>query len=69
MDSTTSLIVGMLFSAVGFGYILYARKQKAAVPLVAGLGLVVIPYLFSSLLLLSLMGLACVALPYFWRSE
>lgn len=67
MESTTSLIVGMLFGAVGFGYILYARKQKMAVPLLAGVALLFIPYLVSNSLLLIVAGLALVAAPFFWK--
>lgn len=46
---------------------IYGRKQRALVPMVCGLCLLVVPYFFSSALLLFLVGSAFVTIPYFVR--
>lgn len=61
------LIWGMLFGAVGLGFFIYGRRQKAAVPLICGLSLMIFPYFVSSTLLLVVIGVALMAVPYFVR--
>ena len=65
MDSPASLIWQLLFSAAGAGYFIYGRKQRATVPLVCGLVLMVFPYFVSSTLLLVILGVVLMVLPYF----
>ena len=65
--STGLLLWGLLFGSAGLGFFLYGRKQKAVVPLVCGLVLMVVPYFISDTTLLVGMGVALVALPYFLR--
>ena len=59
---------GMLFGAIGVGYLVYARRQGAPVPLACGLGLVVFPYFVSSAWAMVLVGAVLVALPWFVRT-
>lgn len=58
---------GLLFGAVGLGFFVYGRKQRAIVPLVCGIGLVVFPYFVTGTVWLILVGLALMGLPYFVR--
>ncbi len=67
MDSSALLMWGMLFGAIGFGFILYGRKQKAVVPLITGVVLCVFPYFIANVYVLVLVGLVLVAIPYFLR--
>ena len=67
MEDSSLLIWGTLFGAVGFGFFLYGRKQKAAVPLLAGMALMVIPFFISNVYLLIISGVALMAIPYFVR--
>lgn len=67
MQGTTLLLWGLLFGAIGIGFLTYARKQKAVVPLISGIALLVLPYFFSNVYLLVLSGTVLVALPYFIR--
>jgi hypothetical protein len=55
----------LLFGSVGFGFFLYGRKQKAAVPLVCGIALMVFPYFVSDIAVLVAIGGALIAMPYF----
>ena len=65
--STSSLLWGLLFGSVGFGFFIYGKKQKSVVPLVCGLVLMVFPYFISNVVLLVAIGITLVAVPYFVR--
>jgi len=65
--STASLLWGVLFSAVGFGFFLYGKKQQKLVPLLCGLALMVYPYFVTDNVLLVLIGAGLIAIPYFVR--
>ncbi len=67
MESEAQLIWAMLFGAVGFGYFLYGRKQRVAMPFVAGIALCVFPYFVSNVYLLIGTGVTLLLLPYFIR--
>jgi hypothetical protein len=61
------LLWGVLFGAIGSGFMLYGKKQKAPVPLLCGLALVVVPYFIDNTLLLVAAGVALSALPFLYR--
>jgi hypothetical protein len=65
--SESSLLWGVIFGAVGLSYFVYGRKQRAVVPLLCGVGLMVLPYLISGAWLLVVVGAAIAAVPYFVR--
>ena len=65
--NTGLLLWGLLFSSIGLGFFLYGRKQRAVVPLVCGLALMVYPYFISNVALLVAVGVALTAVPYFLR--
>ena len=67
MDSSSQIVWGLLFGAVGFALFLYGKKQRAIVPLVVGIALCVYPYFVSNTYLLVAVGLLLVAIPYFIR--
>jgi predicted membrane protein len=64
---TSSLLWGLLFGSIGLGFLIYGRKQRAVVPLVCGLALMIFPYLVSNTILLITIGVVLIALPYFFR--
>jgi len=66
MDSTL-LLWGVLFGAIGIGFFTYGKKQKAIVPLCAGVALCIVPYFISNVYLLVLAGVLLIAAPYFFR--
>lgn len=59
------LLWGLLFSSIGLGFFIYGRKQKAVVPLVCGLALMIYPYFISSTFPLVSIGAVLMAIPYF----
>jgi hypothetical protein len=61
------LLWGLLFSSIGLGYFLYGKKQRAVVPLVCGIVLMVFPYFMSNVIGLVALGVALTAVPYFLR--
>ena len=61
------LLWGLLFGSIGLGYSIYGKKQRAAVPLVCGLALMVFPYFVSNTWVLVGVGAALMAVPYFLR--
>ena len=67
MVDTAQLLWGVIFGAIGLGYFVYGKKQKAIVPLMVGIGLLIFPYFISDLYLLAIVGVGLVALPYFVR--
>lgn len=64
---TAALLWGLLFGSIGAGFFVYGKKQGALVPLVCGLLLIVFPYFVSNTVLMVVIGIALVAIPYFYR--
>ena len=63
MDTTT-LFAGVIFGAIGMGYIVYGRKQKNPIALVSGLVLCTLPYLLPNIVILILVNIVFVILPF-----
>jgi hypothetical protein len=61
------LLWGLLFGSIGLGYFIYGKKQKAVVPLVCGIALMVFPYFVSNALLLVGIGIVLATVPCFLR--
>jgi hypothetical protein len=61
------LLWGLLFSSIGLGFFLYGRKQRAVVPLVCGLVLMIYPYFVPNPVAVVVIGLVLTAVPYFFR--
>jgi len=68
VGSEASLLLGVVFGAVGLAYFVYGKKQQRFVPLLCGIGLMVFPYFMSNTVLLVVVGLALSAIPYFFRA-
>jgi hypothetical protein len=64
MDTST-LMWGVIFGSIGLAFFVYGRKQKAIIPLLSGIGLMVLPYFISNLYILILSGIVLAVLPYF----
>jgi hypothetical protein len=57
----------LLFGSIGLGFFIYGKKQRAVVPMVCGLALMLFPYFVSNVMLLVGIGILLSALPYFLR--
>jgi predicted membrane protein len=62
------LLWGLLFSSIGLGFFLYGKKQRAVVPLVCGLVLMIYPYFIPNVIALVAIGVVLIAVPYFFKS-
>jgi hypothetical protein len=67
MESEASLLWGVLFGAIGAGYLMYAKKQRNPIALVAGMILIVGPYFLTNIILMVLVCIAAVLAPWFIR--
>jgi len=64
--NTTSLLWGLLFGSIGLGFLIYGRKQRAVLPLLCGLALMIFPYFVTNTILMIVIGVALMAIPYFF---
>ncbi len=67
MAGQAALFWGLIFGSIGFGFFLYGKKQRAAIPLACGITLMIFPYFVSNTIVLVLLGLVLMAIPYFVR--
>lgn len=65
MDSTSTVMWGLLFGSIGMGYLLYGRKQRRGIALLSGVVLCTFPYFVSNAFLMVLIGIVAMAFPYF----
>jgi hypothetical protein len=63
----STLMWGIIFGSIGLGFFVYGKKQKAIIPMLSGLGLMVFPYFISNIYIMILTGIVLAALPYFVR--
>jgi hypothetical protein len=57
----------LIFGSIGLGFFIYGKKQRAVVPLLCGIALVLFPYFVSNVILLVGIGVLLMAIPYFLR--
>jgi hypothetical protein len=62
--NTSILMWGVLFGAIGLGFFVYGKKQKAIIPVLSGIGLMVFPYFISNTVILVITGIILSALPF-----
>jgi len=63
--NTSSLLWSLVFGSVGLGYFIYGKKQRAVIPLVCGLALMIFPYFVSSTFAMVSIGGVLAVIPYF----
>lgn len=57
----------IIFGAIGLGVFSYGRKSKLLGPTIIGVALMAYPYFVSGTFLLYIVGIALIAVLYFWR--
>jgi hypothetical protein len=65
--SESTLLWGLLFGSIGVGFALYGKQQRAVVPLLCGIALMVYPYFIPNVFALVAIGIVLMALPYVFR--
>jgi hypothetical protein len=60
-------MLSMLFSTVGVGFVMYAKKAEKLVAGIAGAILIVVPYLISNNYVLVPVCLVLIVLPFIFR--
>ena len=65
MTNPSILMWGIIFGSIGLGFFGYGKKQKAVIPFIIGIGLMVFPYFISNIYILVLSGIVLIAIPYF----
>jgi hypothetical protein len=63
--NASTLMWGVIFGSIGFGFFVYGKKQKAIIPLLSGIGLIIFPYFISNVFILVITGIVFVAVPFF----
>jgi len=64
---TSLLLLGVLVSSIGLGYVVYGRRQRAGLPLACGIALMVAPYFLSGIATLLAAGIVLAAIPWLRR--
>jgi hypothetical protein len=65
MESSATLLWGLVFGSFGLGYTMYGKKQQKLMPFISGVLLMAFPYFISSPILLVIIGAALMAMPFF----
>lgn len=65
MNSTSFLLLSVVFSALGMAYFTYGKRQGKASALFGGVALMVYPYFIKSVLALVALGVLLSAVPFF----
>ena len=65
--STSSILWSVLLGSLGAGYALYGKKQRALVPFLSGVALMLFPYFIHNTYLLVVVGAALAAAPFIFR--
>jgi hypothetical protein len=63
----STLLWGLLFGSIGVGFALYGKQQRAPVPLLCGIALMVYPYFVPNVIALVGIGIVLMGIPYFFR--
>ncbi|MBK6508766.1 MAG: hypothetical protein IPG06_04445 [Haliea sp.] len=62
---TWSLILGLVFGSIGFGYFIYGKKQANLVARYSGIALMIFPYFVENKYAALVVGVVLMALPKF----
>ena len=65
---TNSLMLSVLFGALGMGFLMYGKKAGRLVPIVVGLALMIIPYFIPNAVILLIVCVALSAVPCLLRN-
>lgn len=58
------LLASLVWGSIGFGYLIYGKKQQEVVPLAGGLAMIAVSYLVGSALMMSLISIGIMVAVY-----
>ena len=64
MVNPTTLMLTVLVSAIGTGYIVYGKKQRRGIALLSGIIMCIYPYLVDSPVWMALIGVVLMIVPF-----
>jgi hypothetical protein len=64
--SSSILLASLLWGSVGFGFFIYAKKQRSAPALFGGIGLIGISYFIASAIWMSVAAVGIIVGIWFW---
>ena len=64
---TSTLLLAVVFSAIGMGYMLYGKKQRNIIAFASGIGLCTYTYFITNVLAAILAGLVIMAIPIYFK--
>ena len=67
MLDTTTILLGVLFGSIGFGYYIYGKRQAHPVARYTGIALMVFPYVIEDAFAVVLVGMLLMSSPYFLK--
>ena len=67
--SASSLFASLIWGAIGSGFAIFGKKQRAGIPLAGGLALIAISYFISSWALMSLAGFLILVVMYWLKKQ
>jgi predicted membrane protein len=67
INTQAQLLWGLVFGSIGLAFFIYGKKQRAVVPLICGIALILFPYFVSNVFLLVGIGVLLVAIPCFLK--
>ena len=67
--NSSTVLASLVWGAIGSGFVIYGKKQRAMVPLYGGIALVATSYFVESALVMSLICVALLGAIYFFRDS
>lgn len=67
MNSTPTIFLSVIFSAIGMGYIVYGKKRQQAAAFICGVALCAYSYFVPNTILVIIIGVVLMILPYYLR--
>jgi hypothetical protein len=64
---TTGLMLSLLFGAIGMGFFMFGKREGRMVPLLVGVGLMVVPYFIANVVVMVVACGALTVVPLFVR--
>ena len=65
--NTAPLFLGLIFSSIGLGYLIYGKRQRMNMPVICGITLMIFPYFIENTMIMSVCGIILSVIPWLIR--